>query len=642
LQHLLRNVGNEGRADLISADRAEELGLTEFLAAIASGEPDAAQDAMKSLADSARARISVSAQHSDPDWFERVTNLLMRVEDKYGADYRIDCLLSCAQWFQKEGQAPLGIAAAEKAVELAEGHANFSLLRRAYSVLGNLHNTSKDYVQATVCYARAVEIARSIGDKTGECAGIANLAAARFNSGLLEESRTLNSLVIEMAAPLEKQDSRLTAIKQQAHANIALASLMLGDLFIGRTNIENAIGRGPEPINQLEALQRVVIEYTYVRILSKAGEYDTARERAVAARSYAQMANSKPADIQASLAESACDLNEGRFDIGLSRLQRLLQEARNSEIFKRDVLEALVVGHDRAGHKHEARRLHKEYLEALSHVQRKAARQQLDNLKRSFKLSRVSAEQEQPSVLPDIVVERLRQRDAELWKTFRARLEAMAVLAELRDDATGEHAFRVGRLSALFAKALGHAEQEIEEIELAARLHDIGKLVVPDLVLQKRGRLIDVELEVMRRHAAEGASILQEIQHAAFQPAAEIALSHHEWWNGQGYPRGLEGEAIPKIARITALADVFDALSHKRPYKPSWPFDRCVNAIRELSGKQFEPGLCNRFLELVTDLRMQHGDDLDGFLGAEARRSPIVNANRMIDRLIQEHRAGLL
>ena len=626
---------------LLSTDRAEELGLTEFLAAISSGDVLAGTAAMKALADSARARISVSAQRSDPDWFERVTNLLMRLEDKYGSDDRIDCLISCSQWFQKEGQAPLGIAAAERAVSIAEQTSSFSLLRRAYSVLGNLHNSSKDYVQATVYYAKAVEIARSIGDKIGECAGIANLAAARFNSGLLEESRTLNSLVIDMATALEKQDPRLAAIKQQAHANIALASLMLGDLFIGRTNIENAIGRGPEPANQLDALQRVIIEYTYVRILSKASEHDTARERAVVARSYARMANSKPADIQASLAESACDINEGKYDIGLSRLQRLLHEAKNSEITKRDVLEALVLGHDRAGHRDEARRLHKEYLEALSHVQRKAARQQLDTLKKSFKSLR-APDRDEPSVLPEIVVERLRHRDAELWRTFRGRLEAMAILAELRDDATGEHAFRVGRLSGLFAKALGHSDEQIEEIELAARLHDIGKLVVPDLVLQKRGRLVDVELEVMRRHAAEGASILLEVQHEAFKPAAEIALCHHEWWNGQGYPRGLAGDSIPAIARITALADVFDALAHKRPYKPAWPFDRCVNAIRELSGRQFEPGLCEKFLDLVNDLRSEHGQDLDGFLGAEARRSPIVNANRMIDRLIQEHRSVLL
>jgi putative two-component system response regulator len=625
---------------MISADRAKELGLSDFLGALATGDQVATASAIRSLNDAAHARLNLG-NDSDPDWFERVASLLMRMDGKSAPDEYVECLLSCAQWFQKEGKSPLGVAAAEKAVNAAEQSNNFSLLRRAYSLLGNLHNSTRDYVQATVCYARAVEIARSIGDKVGECASIANLAAARFNSGLLEECRTLNALVIEMAHILEKEDSRLLSIKQQAHHNIALASLMLGDLFIARTNIENAISRGPEPKTQFDAFQRVLTEYTYVKILSKSSEYEGARERSVIARRYATMAKSKPADLQATLAECACDVNEGHFDIALSRLHKLSSEARTSEAMRRDVLEALVITNDKAGNHAEARNLHREYLNALAQAQRKGARQQLDALKKAFGGGRPQTT-DSSSVLPEIVRAKLRDRDATLWEEFRARLEAMAVLAELRDDATGEHAFRVGRLSALFAKALGKNAEEVETIELAARLHDIGKLVVPDLILQKRGKLVEAELEVMRRHTSEGAAILHEVQHDALRPAAEIALSHHEWWNGKGYPMGLAGDAIPESARITALADVFDALAHKRPYKPAWPFDRCVNAIRELRGKQFEPRLCDIFLDLLNDLDAEHGRDLDAFLGAEARRSPIVNANRLVDHLLQEHKSVLL
>jgi putative two-component system response regulator len=135
---------------------------------------------------------------------------------------------------------------------------------------------------------------------------------------------------------------------------------------------------------------------------------------------------------------------------------------------------------------------------------------------------------------------------------------------------------------------------------------------------------------------------LLEVQNETLKPAAEIALHHHEWWNGQGYPKGISGQDIPEPARITALADVFDALSHRRPYKPAWPFDRCVNAIRELRGRQFEPKLCDVFLDLINDLHREHQGDLDAFLGAEARRSPIVNANRLVDHLLQEHRSVLM
>jgi putative two-component system response regulator len=625
---------------MISADRAKELGLTDFLNALATGDQASAAAAIQALNHAANLRLTSAGADSDPDWFERVTNLLMRIDARPAPEDVSECLLSCAQWFQKDGKSPLGIAAAERAVAVAEESTNFSLLRRAYNTLGNLHNSTRDYVQATVCYARAVEIARSISDKAGECASIANLAVARLNSGLLEECRTLNTLVIEMARGMEKENSKMPRIKQQAHHNVALASLMLGDLFIARTNIENAIGRGPEPITQYEAYTRVLCEYTYVKILSKSSEYELARERSVIARTYASMARSKLAELQATLAECACDVNEGKFDIALSRLHKLSIEAKTNEAMRRDVLEALVVAHDRAGNHSEARRLHREYLNALAQAQRKGARQQLDALKKSF--SNLRPIDKASSVLPDAVLAKLRNRDEVLWKEFRSRLEALAVLAELRDDSTGEHAFRVGKLSALFATALKLPAEAVETIELAARLHDIGKLVVPDIVLQKRGKLIDAELEVMRSHAEEGANILLEVQHAAFMPAAEIALSHHEWWNGKGYPRGLAGEAIPQSARITALADVFDALSHRRPYKPAWSFDRCVNVIRELRGQQFEPHLCDVFLDLINDLHREYKGELDAFLGDEARRSPMVGANKLVDHLVQEHRAVYL
>lgn len=618
-----------------------ETELLRLLESAGETEQPSTLAALTEIADAARTRLSLTGDSAQPDWFDRVANLLMNSKQYFGADQRIESLLCCAQWFQKEGKYPLGVAAAEKAVEIAEHTEDFGQLRRCYSLVGNLHNATKDYVQATVCYARAVEIARSIGDKVGECAGIANLATARLHSGLLEESRTLNALVIEMADLLQIQDVRLRSVKQQAQANVALASLLLGDLYIGRNNIEGAVNDGPSPGTKFDAYQRVIMEYIYVRILSRASEFDSARERATMAREFADMAASKPADVQASLAESTCDLNEGKHDIALTRLRNLYETCRHNELARRDVLEALILGNEKAGNHSESRRLHGTYLNALADAQRKSARAQLEALKRQFKLPHTDIDHSS-TVLPKELFEKLRRHGEEVWQLFRNKLEALAVLAELRDDATGEHAFRVGRLSAMFAERLGHSPQEVKAIELAARLHDLGKLIVPDVVLQKRGKLVDVEIEVMRRHTTEGASILMEVKHEAFRPAAEIAMYHHEWWNGKGYPKGIAGGDIPQRARITALADVFDALSHKRPYKPAWPFDRCISTIKSSRGTQFDPELCDVFIDMVTELHALHGANLDGFLGDDAERSPIVSANRLIDRIIQDHRNPLL
>lgn len=619
-----------------SVNPAEHIELATLNSALVGGDERAAVRALREVADSARARLAV-ASSTEPEWFDQVAELLLSSPDYFGAEERVECLLSCAQWYQKEGKWASGTGVAEKAIEIAEKTSSFSLLRRAYSLLGNLHNSTKDYVQATVCYTRAVELARAIGDRVGECAAIANLATARFYSGLLEESRTLNSLVIEMATGLATGETRLLPVMAQAHHNIALASFMLGDLFIGRTHIDTAIEQSPEPKSQWEAYQRVIIEYTYVKLLSKADEFENAREHASLARSYAEMANSPPANLQATLAESTCDLNEGRFDIALSRMVKLLDLARDNEPARRDVLEALVLGHEKAGHVEEAKRLHAEYLHALAQSQRTSAARQLEGLKRAFRHPTQGLELDH-SLLPSQVRERLVNPEATLWENFRVKLEAMAVLAELRDDATGEHAFRVGRLSGLIAAEIGYSRPEVSEIELAARLHDIGKLIVPDVILQKRGRLVDVEVEVMRRHTTEGAAILTDAHQQAFRQASQIALHHHEWWDGRGYPRGINGALIPEQARITALADVFDALSHRRPYKPAWPFHRCIETIRELRGRQFEPRLCDLFLELIQDLYGQHRGELDAFLAADAKRSPIVTANKVIDRVLQEYR----
>ncbi len=135
----------------------------------------------------------------------------------------------------------------------------------------------------------------------------------------------------------------------------------------------------------------------------------------------------------------------------------------------------------------------------------------------------------------------------------------------------------------------------IELLRFAAPLHDIGKLAISDAILLKPGRLTAEELVQVRRHAANGAAMLAGSSSAVLQLAAEIALTHHEWWDGSGYPSGLRGEAIPLCGRIVALADVFDALSHERPYKRAWPTSQAVDEIRRLRGRQFDPDVVEAF-----------------------------------------------
>ena len=183
----------------------------------------------------------------------------------------------------------------------------------------------------------------------------------------------------------------------------------------------------------------------------------------------------------------------------------------------------------------------------------------------------------------------------ELERAREETLRRLALAAEYRDDATFAHTERVATTAALVAEQLGLPGDEVALIRHAAPLHDIGKLAVPDAILLKRGRLTVAEYEQMKRHAAAGAAILDGSQSAVLRLAQEVALSHHEWWSGDGYPHNLRGDAVPLSGRIVAIADVFDALLYPRPYKDAWPVQRATATIRELAGRQFDPEIVAAF-----------------------------------------------
>lgn len=183
----------------------------------------------------------------------------------------------------------------------------------------------------------------------------------------------------------------------------------------------------------------------------------------------------------------------------------------------------------------------------------------------------------------------------------QARLETLACLAtaaEYRDDQTGHHTQRVGRTAGLIAERMGLGTESVELIRSAAPLHDIGKLGISDAILLKPGPLTDDELRVMRTHVQIGEQILAPGQSPVLRLAGQIALFHHEWWNGNGYLRGLVGEKIPIEARITAIADEFDALTHVRPYKAAWPLEQAVAEVSSQRAKHFDPDVVDAFMAL--------------------------------------------
>lgn len=193
---------------------------------------------------------------------------------------------------------------------------------------------------------------------------------------------------------------------------------------------------------------------------------------------------------------------------------------------------------------------------------------------------------------------KVRHRTHELEQARLEAFEKLALAAEYRDDDTREHTQRVGYVTRVLALELGLDPAVAEILAQVAPLHDLGKIAIPDRILLKRGRLDPTEYSAMQEHAVIGAQIMGGSSSPLLTMGSEIALSHHERWDGSGYPNGLASHQIPLAGRIVGLVDAFDAIRHERPYKPAWPLDEALDEIRRCSGSHFDPDIVEAFLSL--------------------------------------------
>lgn len=195
--------------------------------------------------------------------------------------------------------------------------------------------------------------------------------------------------------------------------------------------------------------------------------------------------------------------------------------------------------------------------------------------------------------------ERVSERTAELEEARNEILERLALASDFRDDETGEHNNRVAALTTQLALGLGLDNEEAELMGRAALLHDVGKIGISDTILLKKGPLTDDERLLMQSHTVTGGMILRGSRSPLLRMAERIATSHHERWDGSGYPAGLERDVIPLAGRIVAVADVYDALTHERPYKHAWTSEEALQHIRGQAGKHFDPNVVTALLGLL-------------------------------------------
>lgn len=212
------------------------------------------------------------------------------------------------------------------------------------------------------------------------------------------------------------------------------------------------------------------------------------------------------------------------------------------------------------------------------------------------------------ALLEDRVAERTQELEAARLET----LDRLARAAEYRDDDTGQHTQRVGRVAGRLAEVLGETQERVQLLRRAAPLHDIGKIGTPDAILLKPGRLTEQERMTMQEHTRIGAEILSGSRFPLLQLAEQIALIHHERWDGKGYPNALAGEDIPLAGRIVAVADVFDSLTHERPYKGAWSVKDALKELQACAGSQFDPAVVEAMLRIAPEAGVLDGHGENG------------------------------
>jgi len=194
------------------------------------------------------------------------------------------------------------------------------------------------------------------------------------------------------------------------------------------------------------------------------------------------------------------------------------------------------------------------------------------------------------------------EKTKEINHTHLETINMLGHASEYKDNETGQHISRMSKYSYIISKEYGLSENEALLLLNSAPMHDLGKIGIPDSILQKPGKLTGEEYKVMQEHCIIGKNILDAQKSKLFVIASIVAYEHHEKWNGKGYPRGIKGEEISIYGRITAIADVFDALTSKRPYKDAWETERAINLIKEEAGEHFDPDLVNSFVNVIPEI----------------------------------------
>ncbi len=575
---------------------------------------------------------------------DSLTSDLMRWPAPSHVDERIVLLAQACFYYQRIGCSFDGIPRGKAARDLAREHGLKNLERRACNVLSAVYLDSANFEEACKCLERTLVLARELGDPFLECVSYMMTGALLKEMGCYVDAIDVidKSLAFRIETPEGEHVRFASAVNGLFCAHrLRDEAAALRYMTVAADAIDNPL---------IDAVMRAAFEYNRALYLLSHDDNETAELLVDAARARLADVRNPRVDVLINTASALCawaSRDPKREADAKLELRELYHKSKHTHLYHDDVLRALMQVHGRPATREEAdvgMAYAKELVEYTTSVKHaKFYRQMSDhgvavptvaqaprssgryrttsydpfaNARRWLADDAVAAPvpaDEMRDVAPHHIKKHdeltaihddlARLRTASLKTSIRTvaydMAENWALAAEFFDDQTGQHCFRVGRLAGMLAAEIGMDEEYCIRIEHAARLHDIGKITVNELILLKPGPLDPGELTAMRAHAEVGSFLLAHSDDPTLQMAAIIARHHHEWWNGAGYPHNLTGDRIPLEARICALADVYDALTNARPYKRAWSHRLTVEQMMCESGAHFDDRLMRPFLKVL-------------------------------------------
>jgi len=566
--------------------------------AIAATEPTASpavQELLRSAAEAQEQNPVVARQHA------LQARVVARANgDKVGEAESLYRLASLAH-FGADPEDAFGLAM--EASEVASACGASMVNAWAVHLLGIIHYQASNFSEALEHCLKALDIYQATVDGV-DAGNILNTIAAVYHS-MGDNDRAIITYEKALAATEPFGRREMVALILGNIARIRSSrSEYLPAVSMGRRAVEIAREHSPSIVTNL--LADLAESYMGLADHQKAAECFAEARRVLAHMSDAGSEPSYSAQLGVMVAEGRVALRRGALDDAIGVLQAALDmsEGTESKEYELEINDLLATAFKRSGRFEEAlerRETHDaQYRTMFTHA--------ADLRFRTLQVAHETAAARQ-----DAEIFRLQTHELEVMagdsvpenatSVAKAHLEAyeqLAILTEFRDAETGEHTHRVGDLAAEIAHALGKSPEWCEQLRLAARLHDIGRVAVPDAVLRKSGPLTVEEYEMMKSHTSMGHRILAGNSAPMFQMAAEIAQSHHEWWDGSGYPLGISHTSIALTGRIVAIADVYDALCSKRPYKRAWSMDEAARFVVSGRSAQFDPEVVDGFIAVLS------------------------------------------